>query len=183
MAAERAALLVIDTISSFGFPEAARLRRGILAAQRTHALRTAFHAHQRPVIYANDNVAEWRTDFAGLVALAARSCDLGRSVAARLNPTGEDYFILKPKHSAFLATALPVRLAKLGVDTLYPTGMTAESCVLATALDANAREHRGRVVAVAGLAGVRAHALATMRQARIAEIIGSTTACTRLRAS
>ena len=43
--------------------------------------------------------------------------------------------MLKPKHSAFLCTALPVLLHQLGVDGLVLAGVATDSCVLATALD------------------------------------------------
>lgn len=186
MPAQRTALLIIDMISAFDFPEAARLQRSVRsAARRISELRSAFHRRGMPVIYANDNFANWRVDFAGLVDIATASGTLGRDVVALLRPQPDEYFILKPKHSAFLATALPVLLAKLGVGTLQLTGMTADSCVLATALDANAREYRVQVIedAIAGLAGPRAKALGMLRCGDIAEVIDMSTALARIRSA
>ena len=110
----------------------------------------------------------------------------GRGAAGRiadlLSPLPDHYFVLKPKHSAFLATPLPVLLAKLGVRRLWLSGMTADSCVLATALDANAVEFD--VVpareAVAGMPSQKQRAMALLadsgaaRVARIASGAGMT---------
>ncbi len=61
-------------------------------------------------------------------------------VAQQLAPRPHDYHVLKPKHSGFLATPLMILLAKLQVRQLVLTGVAADSCVLATAQDANMRE-------------------------------------------
>ena len=107
---DRPALLVIDMISAFDFPEAPALHAELLrAARRIRALRARFHALGHPVVYANDNFAHWRADFRELVAMAAASGSTGQAVSALLQPCPQDYFVLKPKHSAFLATALPQR--------------------------------------------------------------------------
>ena len=58
----------------------------------------------------------------------------------RLPPRPHDDHVLKPKHSGFLATPLPILLDKLGVRRLVLTGVSADSCVLAPAQDANMRE-------------------------------------------
>jgi nicotinamidase-related amidase len=91
-------------------------------------------------VYANDNFSNWRSDFRQQVARCRAAKGAPGEIAALLAPKPKHYFILKPKHSAFLATPLGVLLAKLGVNRLVLAGMTADSCILATALDANARE-------------------------------------------
>jgi len=170
----RPALIIIDMVSAFDFPEAPALHASVLAASRDiRRLREHFHQHGYPVIYANDNFANWRADFKELVAMARASGSLGQAVVDLIPPTPEDYFVLKPKHSAFLATALPVLLAKLGVQRLYLVGMTADSCVMATAVDANAREYDVRVVsgAVAGLAAAKRRALSLIVDAKIGRVV------------
>ncbi|WP_299344833.1 isochorismatase family protein [uncultured Pseudoxanthomonas sp.] len=62
------------------------------------------------------------------------------AIVQRLAPRPQDYHVLKPKHSGFLATPLPILLAKLGVRRLVLTGVAADACVLVTAQDANMRE-------------------------------------------
>ena len=89
--------------------------------------------------------------------------------------------MLKPKHSAFLASPLPILLAKLGVRRLCLTGMTADSCVLATALDANAREFEVVVAleAVAAMPSQKRRALAVLvnsgaaRVARLSSLVSA----------
>jgi nicotinamidase-related amidase len=56
-----------------------------------------------------------------------------------LLPDSEDYFVLKPMHSAFYMTPLEVLLRHLQVETLILTGLTSNSCITATAHDANMR--------------------------------------------
>lgn len=81
--------------------------------------------------------------------------------------------MLKPKHSAFLATPLVVLLAKLGVDELVVCGMTAESCVAATCFDSNAREYDTVVVreAVAGIGRAKATALRLLEDGKAARVV------------
>ena len=54
----------------------------------------------------------------------------------QLTPDEDDYFVLKPKHSAFFQTSLAILLEYLGVSTLILTGMAGDICVLFTANDA-----------------------------------------------
>jgi nicotinamidase-related amidase len=152
----------------------------IAAARRIKALRAHFHARDWPVVFANDNFAQWRSDFRELVALARHAEGAPRQIAQLLAPDPRDYFILKPKHSAFLATPLPVLLPKLGVRRLLLTGMALESCVLATAADANSREFEVAIVrdAVAGLPALRHNALKTLSGSGTAKVFGSRAALT-----
>lgn len=93
-------------------------------------------------------------------------------IASLLSPLPGHYFVLKPKHSAFLASPLPILLAKLGVRRLCLSGMTADSCVLATALDANAREFHVVLApeVVAGLPSRKRRALALLADSGAARI-------------
>ncbi|MCY7801764.1 cysteine hydrolase family protein, partial [Bacillus haynesii] len=52
-----------------------------------------------------------------------------------------DYFLIKPKHSAFYGTALETLLHELHVDHLIITGVAGNICVLFTANDAYMREY------------------------------------------
>ncbi|KFN45300.1 cysteine hydrolase family protein [Arenimonas composti] len=137
----RSALLLIDLINLFDFEGGTALAR---AAEATlpalQRLVQRFRAGGAPVIYANDNFAHWQMDFRELVATCCHPQARGAAIATALAPMPGDYFILKPKHSAFLATPLPVLLAKLDVRRLVLAGVAADACVLATAVDANARE-------------------------------------------
>jgi len=55
---------------------------------------------------------------------------------------GDDYFVLKPKHSGFYSTTLDLLLKHLGAETLILTGFTADICILFTANDAYMRDYR-----------------------------------------
>jgi nicotinamidase-related amidase len=60
-------------------------------------------------------------------------------VARLLTPTERDYFVLKPRHSAFYCTALEVLLARIKAHTLVITGFATNICVFFTANDAHMR--------------------------------------------
>ena len=66
----------------------------------------------------------------------------GRPVVAQLAPEKDDYFLLKPKHSAFFSTNLEILLNYLGLTTLILTGMAGDICVLFSANDAYMRDFR-----------------------------------------
>lgn len=136
------ALLVLDMINLFDFPGGAALAT---AARRiTPALvrlRGRFDHAGAPVIHVNDNFSQWRGEFGDLVAACVDAGGAACAIATQLAPQAHHYHVLKPKHSAFACTALPVLLGKLGVNRLVITGIAADSCVLATAQDANMREY------------------------------------------
>jgi nicotinamidase-related amidase len=92
-----------------------------------------------PVIYVNDNFGQWQSDFRRLVRHCTTADVPGRVVAQGLRPDADDYFVLKPKHSAFFGTTLDTLLVELGVDRLVLTGIAANICVLFTAHDAHMR--------------------------------------------
>jgi nicotinamidase-related amidase len=63
----------------------------------------------------------------------------GAQFVRLLLPDSEDYFVLKPLHSAFYMTPLEVLLQHLQVETLILSGLTSNSCITVTAHDANMR--------------------------------------------
>jgi nicotinamidase-related amidase len=103
-------------------------------------LRARFDESGAPVIYVNDNFAEWQGEFKDLVVHCATSPGPPADIARLLSPKMGHYYVLKPKHSAFLGTPLSILLAKLGVRQLVLCGISVDSCILATAQDANMRE-------------------------------------------
>jgi len=141
------ALLIIDMINLFDFDGGRELAAAATRiAPAVARLRQRFRAAGAPVVYVNDNFAQWRADFHALVAICSHPKSPGAAIASLLAPEAEDYFVLKPKHSAFLATPLPFLLANLGATRLVVTGIAADACVLATAVDAHARDYRVEVV-------------------------------------
>ncbi|WP_342589211.1 isochorismatase family cysteine hydrolase [Stenotrophomonas sp. SAM-B] len=174
IAKTRPALLIVDMFSRFDFPDAKALEPSALSAARTIArLREHFHAADRPVIYANDNFADWQMDFKELVQVCLKCDGAPAAIARLLSPTPGDYFVLKPKHSAFLATPLPILLAKLGCTQLVVTGMAADSCIASTCYDSKAREYDTVVVpeAVAGSGAKKARALRLLEESSTVSLV------------
>lgn len=60
----------------------------------------------------------------------------------QIHPTQEDYFVLKPLHSAFYQTPFETLLRYLNVKTLILGGMATNSCILCTAHDAKMRDFK-----------------------------------------
>ena len=65
----------------------------------------------------------------------------GRGTSRALAPGPDDYFVLKPKQSAFFATSLVPLLEYLKVDRLVLAGPATNLCVLFTAHDAHMHEY------------------------------------------
>ncbi|HEV2150192.1 MAG TPA: isochorismatase family cysteine hydrolase [Longimicrobiaceae bacterium] len=135
------ALLLVDMINDLEFPGAeGMLERAVAAAERTAALRRRAKEAGIPVVYANDNFGRWRSDFRDVTEHVLRGGVRGEPLARILRPDPDDYFVLKPKHSAFFATTLETLLKYLGVRRLVLTGISGDVCVLFTASDAYMRD-------------------------------------------
>jgi nicotinamidase-related amidase len=135
------ALLLIDVINAMDFEGGDRLAEQALpAARRLAELRRKAKALAIPVIYANDNFGRWRSDFREVVEHALEGGVPGRPIAELLKPEKDDYFVLKPKHSAFYATTLDLLLKYLGTRRLVMAGFSGDVCVLFTAGDAYMRD-------------------------------------------
>ncbi len=138
-----AALLIIDVINPLDFEGGENLLiHALPMAAALAALKRRAKAAGIPAIYANDNFGRWRSDFPKLVENFSKEDVRGRPVVTQLAPEEDDYFILKPKHSAFYQTNLQILLDYLGVSTVLLTGMAGDICVLFSANDAHMRDLR-----------------------------------------
>jgi nicotinamidase-related amidase len=136
------ALLLVDVINAMSFPAGPRLaRHATPAAHRIARLRERARAANVPVIYANDNFGQWRSDFRATVRNAQQPEMPGRDIAKLLEPDEQDYFVLKPKHSAFYGTSLDLLLRYLETERLVIVGFAGDICVQFTAQDAFLRDH------------------------------------------
>jgi nicotinamidase-related amidase len=136
----RSALLIIDMINDLEFDGGdALLEQAMPVASAIARLRDWYHARGLPVIYANDNFGRWHADFAKVVEHCRRVGSRGGTLSDGLLPGLDDYFVLKPRHSAFYETPLPTLLEKLGVDALALVGIAGDDCVLRTAMDCQMR--------------------------------------------
>jgi nicotinamidase-related amidase len=137
------ALLLIDWINDLEFDGGERLfPHALVAAKAAAALRQRAKQAGVPVIYCNDNFGKWRSDFRSLLKHVLEDEVRGKPIAELLKPDEEDYFVLKPKHSAFHSTTLEVLLEHLGASTLILAGIAGNFCVLFSAQDAYMRDFR-----------------------------------------
>jgi nicotinamidase-related amidase len=137
------ALILIDVINDFDFPRAQQLLRYALPASRKIAtLKGRAKRNRVPVIYANDNFGRWRSDFRQQIEHCMAENRPGRAIVELLKPDDDDYFVLKPMHSAFFSTTLEVLLERLQIQRLVLAGFAADICVLYTANDAYMRDFK-----------------------------------------
>jgi len=136
----RAAVIALDVLSDFAFPDGPRVRRALeTRAPAIRRLLSRARSHDIPVIFANDNLGPWRSDSAALIARCLEPGRAGASLVRSLLPEQIDSIILKPRHSAFFGTPLVALVDDLELDTLILVGVSAESCVWMTACDAHTR--------------------------------------------
>ena len=135
------ALILIDLINDFEFDGADEMFKNTLAiAQPIAKLKKNAKAAGIPAIYVNDNFGKWQSDFRKLVEHCVEDNVKGKAIAKLLTPDDRDYFVLKPKHSAFYSTSLDLLLRYLKADTLILTGIAGNICVLFTASDGYMRD-------------------------------------------
>jgi nicotinamidase-related amidase len=135
------ALLLVDVINDMDFPGSdALVRQAEPMARRLAALKARASRAGIPSIYINDNFGKWRSDFRQLVDHCTQDDVPGREVARILRPGEDDYFVLKPKHSAFFDTTLDTLLEYLETESVIVTGIAGNICVLFSANDAYMRD-------------------------------------------
>lgn len=164
-------LLLIDFINDLEFPEGPKfLKPTLAAARKTAKLKKRAKALGIPVVYVNDNFGRWRSDFRDVTRHSLEKGVRGRRVSSLLQPDADDYFVLKPKHSAFFATTLDTLLRYLGARCLILTGIAADVCVFFTANDAFMRDLKLVVPADCVASGSATHTRNALRfMARVLE--------------
>ncbi|MFC4324339.1 isochorismatase family cysteine hydrolase [Litchfieldia salsa] len=137
---EKVALLIIDMINDFKF------EHGSLLAQKSEEivtpilqLKETLSEQGSPVIYINDHYNVRQADYNKILQHCTNS--MSQSIIGKIAPHEDDYFIVKPKHSAFYGTSLDDLLHQLNIDSLIITGIAGNICVLFTANDAYMREY------------------------------------------
>ncbi|HEX7281504.1 MAG TPA: isochorismatase family cysteine hydrolase [Vicinamibacterales bacterium] len=139
----RTALLLVDVINDMEFEGSESLVRcAEPMATRLHELKQRCRDAGIPTVYINDNFGKWRSDFRSLVDHCINDPVPGREVARLLKPDNDDYFVLKPKNSAFFGTTLDTLLISLNTDTVILTGIAGDNCVLFSANDAYLRDYK-----------------------------------------
>lgn len=174
----RAALLIVDMMNFLDFDAGeALLKLALPVADRIANLRRRFRKAGAPVIYANDNFGQWHADFRELVAVCSQDSCLGAPLARKLAPEPDDYYILKPKQSAFHSTPLAVLLEHCGVQRVVVTGISTDVCVTATAIDAHMRDLQVHVPSDCVAAPTRARSVRALGM--LHESIGASSAASR----
>src|SRR5579871_923510 len=141
------ALLLIDVVNHFEFPDGRRLLRNAL--QIAPLLRRLTERARRakiPVIYVNDNFGQWLSDSTKLLRYCLREECAGKPFVEIICPEAKDYCVLKPMNSAFYQTPLELLLREVGAISLVMAGLATNGCVLCTAHDANMRNFKVTVV-------------------------------------
>lgn len=137
----RPALLIIDMINNFDFPHGSILaKKAHQIAKSIKSLKEQFHKQKLPVIFINDHYNLWQADLHKIIDYCRN--ENSQPLFDQLLPEEDDYFLIKPKHSAFYGTALNTLLLQLNVNTLVLTGIAGNICVLFTANDAYMREYK-----------------------------------------
>ena len=137
------ALLLIDVINDFDFPEGEQLLRLALpVGKNIAALKKRARAAGIPAIYVNDNFGRWQSDFKKIVDHCAAEDARGKQFVEMLLPDDDDYFVLKPKNSGFYSTTLDLLLTHLTAKHLLLTGIAGNNCVFFTANDAYMRDYK-----------------------------------------
>jgi nicotinamidase-related amidase len=134
------ALLIIDMINDFNFTPGEILSKK--AEEITGSilkLKDRFKQKEWPVIYINDHFNLWQADFEKIMDHCRN--ERSEKIIEQIAPDDGDYFLIKPKHSAFYGTALNTLLKQLKADSLVITGVAGNICVLFTANDAYMREY------------------------------------------
>jgi nicotinamidase-related amidase len=172
-----AALLLIDVINDLEFEGSeALVEQSVPMAHRIAALKRRAKEAGIPVVYVNDNFGRWKSDFRAVVEHCLHDGVKGEEMARILAPDDDDYFVLKPKHSAFYATTLDVLLTYLGARTLIFAGVAGNICILFSANDAYMRDYHLCVPAdctVSNTAEENEHALEQIQRVLKADITES----------
>lgn len=139
----KTALLIVDMINPLQFPEGQLLlEQAQPIAAKIAELKKQLKKKRIPIIYGNDNFGHWKSDWKSLYKESQKKDFLGKPLARPLEPDDDDYFVLKPKHSAFYCTALDIMLGQIGVKKLIITGVATDICILFSVYDAYNRGYK-----------------------------------------
>jgi nicotinamidase-related amidase len=135
------ALLLIDVINHFEFEDGdAILKQALKMRHRLARLKARAREQNIPTIYVNDNFGQWQSQQSQMLEYCLRPEAKGRQFVELLQPDENDYFVLKPMHSAFFQSPLDLLRRHFGVSTLILSGLLTNSCILCTAHDGKMRD-------------------------------------------
>lgn len=135
---EKPALLIIDMVKD-NFVEEHKLPITAQAKQiiaPTNALIAFFRRQNWPVVFSTDAFHEADFFFTGRMRPHSLAGTAGAEVVETLDHKPEDYWLPKPRLSAFFKTGLETWLAEREVTMCVVGGIATNFCVLTTAMDA-----------------------------------------------
>ena len=135
---EKPALLVIDMVKDIFDPQrelpiAAQALPIIAPINRLSAL---FRENRWPVVFSTDAFHEDDFIFTGRMHPHALAGTPGAEVIDALDQTDQDYWLPKPRFSAFFETGLETWLRDRSVTLCAVAGVATHFCVLTTVMDA-----------------------------------------------
>lgn len=140
MEASNTALLIIDMINDFNFEHGNILaEKALIIAEQIQLLKKQCQKENIPIIYINDHYNLRQAELNKVMEHCSN--EKSNPVIDKIKPNDSDYFLIKPRHSAFYGTALYTLLNQLHVKKLILTGIAGNICVLFTANDAYMREY------------------------------------------
>ena len=131
----RDVLLLVDVLADFEHEDGAKLLESF--AERQPALVEVLDRARKsntPIVFANDNKGHWDGDAARLIEGALRGP--GGAFVRDVSPQVGEFFVVKPRYSAFDHTPLDLILNELDCERLVIAGMSTEGCVAQTAIAA-----------------------------------------------
>jgi nicotinamidase/pyrazinamidase len=157
LAMEKPALLIIDMVKD-SFEESHRLPITPLAKTiitPINALISVFRRQQWPIVFATDAFQEEDFLFNGRMKPHSIIGTPGAEVIEELDRGPEDYWLPKPKFSAFFGTTLDEWLKQRGVSLCAVAGISTNFCVLTTALDALCYDFKAVILENCTMSGTR----------------------------
>ena len=144
-ATETPALLIIDMVKDY-FDETHRLPLTDLAKPiipRLNKLSTMFRDRGWPVVYTTDAFQPDDFFFTGKMKPHAVAGTVGAEVIDDLNRQEQDYWLPKPRMSAFFSTGLENWLRERNVSLCAIGGLATPFCVLTSVIDAVNHNFKG----------------------------------------
>lgn len=131
----KTAILFIDVINHFNFDGGQKLLKNTKDILPNFVnLRAYAKKNNLPLIYINDHYGLWQADFNKIINHCKN--EKSEEVIETLKPDENDYFLIKPMHSAFFQTPLQSLLTELNCNHLLISGVAGDICILFTAKDA-----------------------------------------------
>ncbi|MCT1901775.1 isochorismatase family cysteine hydrolase [Oceanobacillus sojae] len=135
MKIENTALVFIDLINDFKFDGGDNLHAST-EEMLPNLIKLREFAKEKsiPVIYVNDHYGLWQADFHKIIDYCKN--EKSEEIIEKMKPDDDDYFLIKPQHSAFFQTPLHALLTELNRSHIILAGIAGDICILFTAKDA-----------------------------------------------